>query len=49
VLVSGRRVPRDIGGLALEEVGHEHAVFLLIRVGQDVGTLNGLVEETEDV
>lgn len=49
VLVSGGRVPRDIGGLALEEIGHEHAVFLLVRVGQDIGTLDGLVEEAEDV
>lgn len=49
VLVSGRRVPRNIGRLALEEIGHEHTVLLLVRGGQDVGTLDGLVEEAEDV
>ena len=38
------RVPGDIGGRALEEIGHEDAVGLLrVRSGEDVGTLEGLV------
>lgn len=49
VLIGLRREPGDIGGLTLEEVGDEDTVLLLIGRGQDVGTLNGLVEETEDV
>jgi len=49
VLISGWRVPRDISGLALKEVGHEHAVLLLVRGGQDIGTLESLVEEAEDI
>jgi len=44
-----RREPGDIGRLALEEVGHEDTVFLLVGIGQDVGSLDGLREETEDV
>lgn len=49
VFVGLRREPGDIGRLSLEEVGHENAVFLLVSGGQDIGTLDGLVEETEDV
>lgn len=49
VVVGLRREPGDVGGLALEEVRHENAVFLLVGGGQDVGTLDGLVEEAEDV
>lgn len=49
VLVGGGRVPGDVGRLALEEVGHEDAVLLLVGGGQDVSTLDGLVEEAEDV
>lgn len=50
VLVRLGRVPRDIGGAALEEVGDEHAVLPLSVGGcQDVGTLDGLWPETEDV
>ena len=49
VVVGLRREPGDIGGLALEEVGDEDTVLLLVGVGQDVGSLDGLGEETEDV
>lgn len=49
VLIGGRGVPGDISGAALEEVGDDHAVFLLIRGSQDIGTLESLVEEAEDV
>lgn len=49
VLIGGGRVPGDVGRLALEEVGHEDAVLLLVGGGQDVGALDGLVEEAEDV
>ena len=48
VIVLGRE-PGDVGGLAFEKVGHEDPVLLLIGSGKDVGTLDGLVEETEDV
>jgi hypothetical protein len=49
VLVGGRGVPGDVGGAALEEVGHDDAVLLLVGGGEDVGALDGLVEEAEDV
>lgn len=49
MLLGGRGIPRDVGGAALEEVGNEHAVFLVGRRSEDVGTLDGLVEEAEDV
>lgn len=49
VVVGLRREPGDVGRLALEEVGDENAVLLLARGGQDVGTLDGLGEETENV
>lgn len=49
VLIGGGRVPGDIGGAALEEVGDENAVLLLGGVGEDIGTLDGLVEEAENV
>jgi hypothetical protein len=49
VVVGLGREPGDVGGLALEEVGHEDAVFLLVGGGEDVGALEGLGEETEDV
>jgi hypothetical protein len=49
VLVGSRRVPGDIGRATLEEVGYEHAVLLLVRRGQDIGALDGLVEEAEDI
>lgn len=42
VVVGLRREPGDIGGLALEEVGDEDTVLLLVGVGQDVGSLDGL-------
>jgi hypothetical protein len=50
LLLVVRRIPGDICGLALEEVGHDDAVGL-VRVGggEDVGSLEGLVEEAEDV
>ena len=49
VFVGLRREPGDISRLSLEEVGHEDAVFLLVSGGQNIGTLDGLVEETENV
>ena len=49
VLFGGRRVPGDVGGAALEEVGHEDTVFLLVGGSENVTSLDGLVEETEDV
>jgi len=49
VVVGLRGEPGDVGGLALEEVGHEDTVLLLVGVGQDVGSLDGLGEETEDI
>lgn len=49
VFVGLRGIPGDIGGAALEEVGHDDPVFLLVGSGQDVGTLDRLVEEAEDV
>jgi hypothetical protein len=33
------RVPGDVGGITLEEVGHEDLVLLVIRVGEDICTL----------
>jgi hypothetical protein len=44
-----RREPADVCGLALEEIGHEDTVFLLARGSEDIGTLNCLREEAEDV
>lgn len=49
VLLGGGGIPRDVGGATLEEVGYEDAVFLVGRRSEDVGTLDGLVEEAEDV
>jgi hypothetical protein len=50
VLVGLRWIPRDVGGLAFEEIGHEDLVgVVFVRVGEDVGALEGLVEEAEDV
>jgi hypothetical protein len=49
VFIGGRWVPRDISRVALEEIRHEDAVFLFVRGGQDIGTLDGLIEETKDI
>lgn len=49
VVVGLRRIPRDVRRAALEEIGHKHSVFLFVRSGQDIGTLDGLVEEAEDI
>jgi len=49
VLIGGRGIPGDIGGTAFEEIRHEDAVFLVVGGGENIGALNGLVEETEDV
>ena len=49
VVVVGR-VPGDVGGLFAEEARHEDAVAVLfVRVGEDVGALEDLVAEAEDV
>ena len=43
-------VPADIGWVALEEIGHKHLVVVLaVRVGDDVSSLKGLREESEDI
>ena len=50
LLIVVRRVPADVGWLALEEVRHEDAVrVLLVAVSEDVGALDGLWEEAEYV
>jgi hypothetical protein len=50
VLVGLRRVPRNVGGLALEEIGHEDLVrVILVSIREDVGALQRLIEEAEDV
>jgi hypothetical protein len=49
MLVGLRREPGDVCGLALEEIGDEDAVFLGGGGGEDVGALQGLGEEAEDV
>lgn len=50
VLVRLRRVPRGVGGGALEEIGHVHAVGTVgVAVGEDVGALERLREVAEDV
>lgn len=49
-LVIVGRVPRDIGRLAIEEIGNEDLVrMVLIRVGEDVGALERLRKEPKDV
>lgn len=49
LVVVGGRVPLVRGGLALEPVGDQHAVLLLAGLGEDIGALDGLGEEAEDV
>ncbi len=50
LLVRVRWVPGDVGGLALEEVRHENAILvLLVGVRENVGALESLREEAEDV
>lgn len=49
VFVGGGRVPGDVGGAAFEEIGDVDAVFLVVGGGEDVGALDGLVKEAEDV
>lgn len=49
VLIGGRGIPGDIGGAAFKEIRHEDTVFLVVGGSEDIGALNGLVEETEDV
>jgi hypothetical protein len=50
VFVRLRRVPRDVGRLALEEIRHEDLVRVVgVGVGEDVGALQRLVEEAEDI
>lgn len=49
MFIGGGGIPRDVCGVPLEEIRHEHAIFLLIRGGQDIGTLDGLVKEPEDI
>ena len=44
------RVPRDVSGLAVKEVRHEDVVLVFfVGVGEDVGPLQILREEAEDV
>jgi hypothetical protein len=43
-------VPRDVGGLSFEEIWHEDLVLVIfVRVGQDISSLESLVEEAKDV
>jgi hypothetical protein len=43
MLIIGRRIPREVSGLAVEKVRNEHVVSSLrISVGKNVGTLDGL-------
>jgi len=51
LLVRVRRERAKRQGLAEEEVGHEDAVLvvLIVGVGEDVGALQGLRREAEDV
>lgn len=50
VFVGGGWVPRDVGGFALEEIGDEDAVFLvLVGVGEDIGALEGLWKVAENI
>lgn len=49
VLVGGGGVPRDVGGAAFEEIGNVDTVFLVVGGGEDVGALDGLIKEAEDV
>jgi hypothetical protein len=44
------RVPRDIGRFTLKEIRHEHLIrLLLVTVGKNIGTLQSLGVETENV
>lgn len=50
VLIGLWRVPRDVGGFALEEVGDVDAVFpLFVSGSEDISSLEGLGEEAEDI
>lgn len=50
MFIGSRWVPGDVGGFAFEEVGDVDAVFVvLVRSGEDVGALDGLGEEAEDI
>ena len=49
VVVGLRGEPGNVGGLALEEIGHEDAVFLRGGGGEDVGALKGLGKEAKNV
>lgn len=49
-VVGVRRVPGNVCWVALKPVGHEDLVLLvLVRGGEDIGTLESLREEAEDV
>lgn len=50
LLLRVRWVPRNVGGLAVKEVRHENLVVVfLVTVGEDVGALQRLREEAEDI
>ena len=50
VFGGGGWVPGDVGWFTFEEVGDVDAVFpVLVGCGEDVGSLEGLGEEAEDV
>jgi hypothetical protein len=45
-----RWIPGNVGGLALEEVGHEDLVLVFfVRMGEDISALDCLGEEAENV
>lgn len=44
------RVPGNVGGFAVEKIRHEDSVLVvLVGVGEQVGALECLCEEAEDV
>ena len=50
LLLRVRWVPREVGGLALEEVGHVNLVLVFfVRVCEDVGALQGLLEVPKNI
>lgn len=50
LLVVVRWVPSNVRRLALEEVGNKDLILVfLVGVSEDVGALNGLREESEDI
>lgn len=49
MLIGLRREPGDVCGVVVEEIGHDDEVVFVGGRGEDVGALEGLGVETEDV